>query len=150
LFSTPKLLGKSATDSTTPEEYPTREYEYKDSGNWCIYKYRLIEETFKVLYHKNDTLSSSSAVGWGSADKTLAEKVKGTAHINLSDSSADRDKVCKIGGSGWGGLAIKVRDTKDVDVAAVGGTGATSEYLALLEGGWHSYGSSEEGESGDE
>jgi hypothetical protein len=28
-------------------------------------------------------------------------KIKSAAHINLSNSSADRDKVCKVGWSAW-------------------------------------------------
>ena len=49
------------------------------------------------------------------------------------------------------GLAIKVCDTKDVDIAAVLRAGATDSCLTLSNSGsWHGHGASEEAEEGEE
>jgi hypothetical protein len=99
-------------------------------------------------------------------------EVNGAAHINLSNSSADRDEVGKGGGSTGScigqrlvkvqclyernligtltSLAVKVCDTKNVDIAAVQVTRAAAICLTLDLGGWDSHGSSEEAEEGDE
>ena len=47
-------------------------------------------------------------------------------------------------------LAVKVCDTKNVDVAAVQITRATAINLALNFGCWDSHGDSDEAEEGDE
>lgn len=81
----------------------------------------------------------------------MVEEVKSAAHINLSDRSADVDKVGERGRCGRRSLAVKVGNTKDIDITAVQVAGATRiSCLTLNFGSWDGHGTSEEAEESDE
>jgi len=59
-----------------------------------------------------------SHLHWLAAEDTLLQDWEDAAHVNLANVSADG---VEVGDVGWGcrwGNAIKVRNTKNIDVAA--------------------------------
>jgi len=83
---------------------------------------------------------ASSCLCWLGAEETLLEEIKRAAHVNLANGSADWGEIGHAGWNGWWNCTVKIGNTKNINVAAVGSAGGTNRWGRLTpeSGSWRS------------
>lgn len=96
----------------------------------------------------------SNDLRWLGAEETLLEKVESAAHVNLANIGADFSEISYAGGNWRWDCTVKVCNTENVDITAVGSARSANCRCGLTSqaGSWCGYRAGDEAaeEDGDE